>query len=198
MRVVEGEGMLKKYFREVKYGKGQIGYKPGDDFLNYVNVFNMHSTKSFSNSELNLKEIFKTQECDLFENKLVYPLVKAHRNEVLLKIFKGSMEKVLKLMKSSKANLTQLIVLKFLYDFVFLQNSELPSELKEEVKDYVDSLKEESWLIYKPAIKKLRMKLLGTLAEPMAVEETKASATFTSKQKPVSYTHLTLPTTPYV
>ena len=171
IKVIEAESILKSYFKEVVSKKGQVGYKTGNAFLNHVNIFNMTSPRCFSNCELSLKELFKTQQCDIFEGKLTYSLIKRYRKDILTQIGKGSKEQLFKLMETSKSYLTQLIILRLIYDLAFIED--LSNEVKDMVRIYLEDLKEDSWEIYKPAIQKLKMKLLATLTESAAMEEAK-------------------------
>eukprot|EP00826_Nyctotherus_ovalis_P018277 TRINITY_DN15455_c0_g1_i2.p1 TRINITY_DN15455_c0_g1~~TRINITY_DN15455_c0_g1_i2.p1 ORF type:complete len:205 (+),score=53.89 TRINITY_DN15455_c0_g1_i2:61-675(+) len=135
LKAVETESIIKGYFEETKYGKGKVGYKAGKEFLDYANIFNLVNMHHFSNAEINLKEMLKTQKGDILEEKIIYPLIKRFRKDLFLKAFKESQGTLVELMKTSNNFLVQLTLLKFIHEIVLTADADFQDE--EAAKSYV-------------------------------------------------------------
>jgi len=159
LKVNESTEILKSYFQQTKAVKGHSGYKVGNDFHKYVNLFNMGNEKFLTNAEMNLKEILKltnSENCDIFENSCIMEYLKSLKNYIITRSSINCAENLIKTMETfnnSKEYIGQLSIILILYEFTNLQNiKEWKIEEKQKMIKLLDLMITKLDKMYQPSI----------------------------------------------
>ncbi len=146
LRISESKGFLSGLFEINSALRDKVGYKVSAEACNYMNLFNIPSTKGFVNAEYNIQAIKKLPHLhvDPFAERVLHPQQEVFRTELTSKLLFTApvAAQLLRIIRKERelfhCNIIQVSALRLLYEFSRVDFPHFTEEDKKSIKEILE------------------------------------------------------------